>query len=77
MSGEGSARKRIGGSVWRAPLLLLGLSVFGLLASLLGTGLWHVAAWLALAVPIVVTAWYALGVRFMTLAAPRGDRRWQ
>ena len=45
--------------VWGAPLLLSVLSIFGLLAALLGTGLWHWLSWIALAIPIVVMAWYA------------------
>lgn len=45
--------------VWRTPLLLVALTVFGLLAALLGTGVWHLAAWLALIVPIAVGLWFA------------------
>ncbi|WP_321942157.1 hypothetical protein [Paraburkholderia tropica] len=44
--------------VWDIPILLAALTVFGLLAALLGTGFWHGLAWLALAIPILV------GVRF-------------
>lgn len=40
--------------VWGAPLVLGVLTVFGLLAALLGTGLWHWASWIALAAPVVV-----------------------
>jgi D-alanyl-lipoteichoic acid acyltransferase DltB (MBOAT superfamily) len=45
--------------VWRAPIILAILTVFGLLAALLKTGTWHWAAWLALAVPIVVGLWFS------------------
>jgi hypothetical protein len=40
--------------VWRAPTFLVVLTVFGLLAALLGTGVWHWASWLAMAVPLAV-----------------------
>lgn len=40
--------------VWRAPIILAIVTIFGLLAALLGTGGWHVASWIALVVPIVV-----------------------
>jgi hypothetical protein len=46
--------------VWRVPLLLAVLTVFGLLAALLGTGAWHVVAWIALAIPIGVAARFAM-----------------
>jgi len=45
--------------VWRAPIMLAILTVFGLLAALLKAGVWHWAAWLALAVPIVVGLWFS------------------
>jgi hypothetical protein len=43
--------------VWRAPALLVVLTTFGLLAALLGTGIWHWASWLAMAVPLAVIGW--------------------
>ncbi|ANN78702.1 hypothetical protein [Bordetella flabilis] len=46
--------------VWRAPLVLVVLTVFGLLAALLGTEVWHWASWAALAVPLVVIVYYTL-----------------
>ncbi len=46
--------------VWGAPLLLAALTIFGLLAALLGTGIWHWLSWLALAIPIVVGLWFGL-----------------
>ena len=43
--------------VWRAPIVLAVLTIFGLLAALLGTGVWHWLSWLALAtVPVVCVA---------------------
>jgi hypothetical protein len=46
--------------IWRAPLLVSALMLFGLLAALLGTGIWHWASWLAMAVPVLVTAYHTL-----------------
>jgi hypothetical protein len=46
--------------VWRAPLILLLLTVFGLLAALLGTEIWHWASWAAMAAPIAVILFYTL-----------------
>ncbi|OZI23469.1 hypothetical protein CAL26_08460 [Bordetella genomosp. 9] len=46
--------------VWRAPLILLLLTVFGLLAALLGSDLWHWASWAALAAPVGVILFYIL-----------------
>jgi uncharacterized membrane protein len=46
--------------VWRAPLVILVLTVFGLLAALLGTEAWHWASWAALAVPLIVILYYTL-----------------
>ncbi|HTQ36401.1 MAG TPA: hypothetical protein VMH77_05135 [Steroidobacteraceae bacterium] len=40
--------------VWAVPLGLAAMTVFGLLAALLGTGWWHGTAWLALSMPVVV-----------------------
>lgn len=46
--------------IWRMPVLLAVLTLFGLLAALLGIGIWHAAAWLAMLAPIVVSLWFAL-----------------
>lgn len=46
--------------VWGMPLVLAALSVFGLLAALLGTGMWHWASWLSLGWLLVVIARYWL-----------------
>lgn len=45
--------------VWKIPALLALLTLFGLLAALLGTGAWHWAAWLALAVPVFTGLWFS------------------
>lgn len=46
--------------VWRIPFALAALTCFGLLAALLGTGVWHGVAWLALAVPVAISVWCAV-----------------
>jgi hypothetical protein len=40
--------------VWKYPILLALLTIFGLLAALTGTGVWHVLSWLAMLIPVVV-----------------------
>lgn len=40
-------------SVWTAPFVMAALTLFGLLAALLGSGAWHWVAWLALAAPVL------------------------
>lgn len=45
--------------IWRWPLVLAALSVFGLLSALLGQGgIWWVLSWFALAVPVLVVLWH-------------------
>ncbi len=42
-------------AVWRWPVILAALSVFGLLSALLGQGgIWWVFSWAALAMPLAV-----------------------
>jgi len=41
-------------AVWRWPLVLAGLTLFGLLSALLGEGgVWWVLSWIVLAVPLL------------------------
>jgi hypothetical protein len=40
--------------VWSMPMLLAVLIVCGLLSALLGTGVWHLLSWVALAFPVLV-----------------------
>jgi hypothetical protein len=40
--------------VWAIPLVLVLITIFGLLSSLLGTGYWHWLSWVAMLVPLVV-----------------------
>lgn len=46
--------------VWRMPLLMAVVTASGLLAALLGAGSWRVLAWVALALPLVIGAWFAI-----------------
>jgi hypothetical protein len=42
-------------AVWRWPLVLAGLTLFGLLSALLGEGgVWWALSWIALAAPLIV-----------------------
>jgi hypothetical protein len=45
--------------VWKYPILLGALTIFGLLAALIGTGIWHVFSWIALAIPLGVGIRYS------------------
>ena len=47
--------------VWGAPLLLAALTLFGLLAALLGTGIWYWAAWVTIGIPLLVIVWKVWG----------------
>ncbi|HWK69248.1 hypothetical protein [Pollutimonas sp. M17] len=49
--------------VWGVPGLLGLLTAFGLLAALLGTGVWHGLSWLSLSIPILVAARYWIAPR--------------
>ncbi|MFT3936701.1 MAG: hypothetical protein QM726_23955 [Chitinophagaceae bacterium] len=40
--------------VWGKPFLLFVITIFGLLAALLGTGVWHWLSWIALCIPPIV-----------------------
>jgi hypothetical protein len=51
------ARARPLSRIFAVPLLLGGLSGFGLVAALVGDGAWDIAGWLTLAVPVVVVGW--------------------
>jgi len=44
--------------IFRAPLAVAAITAFGLLSALLGDGVWDALSWIALAVPVVVTAHY-------------------
>lgn len=40
--------------VWGTPLSLAALIISGLLAALLGTGIWYFFSWLVLSIPLIV-----------------------
>jgi len=44
--------------LWGWPLVLAGLTVFGLLAALTGTGIWHWLSWITLSVPVVTIVFF-------------------
>lgn len=44
--------------VWAIPTTLCICTIFGLLAALLGLGIWHWASWIALGLPIVVVGYF-------------------
>jgi hypothetical protein len=46
--------------IWKYPTLIGVFTLFGLLAALTGTGLWHVLSWVALAVPIITCIRFGL-----------------
>lgn len=46
--------------IWGMPLLLAALTLFGLLAALLGDGIWRWLSWLALSVPVVMGLYCAI-----------------
>ena len=52
-----SAPERSLAAIFGIPLGLALLTIFGLSAALIGEGPWHVASWIALAVPLAITAW--------------------
>ncbi|NSL86796.1 hypothetical protein [Chitinophaga solisilvae] len=43
--------------LWGMPVLLGVLIMFGLLAALTGTGIWHLLSWIALCVPLLTIVW--------------------
>lgn len=46
--------------LWRVfgwPMVILGLSLFGLIIALVGNGLWDVAGWIGLFSPLAILAW--------------------
>jgi len=46
-------------SAWRWPLVLAGLTLFGLLSALLGEGgAWWVLSWIALAAPLLTILFF-------------------
>jgi hypothetical protein len=46
--------------IWGAPILLGVLTTIGLIAALLGDGVWDFVSALTLGAPVLVGAWYGL-----------------
>jgi hypothetical protein len=74
-----AAARRGSGPLWLRvfgiPILLGVLSSVGVLAALLGDGVWDALSWLALGVPCVVIAWYWCGAgRLFGRRKTRGPR---
>lgn len=42
---------------WLIPFLLALVTLFGLLAALLGTGIWTIIAWIAMLIPVAIMIW--------------------
>lgn len=49
--------------IFRIPALLAAVTAFGLVAALLGDGVWDGASWFALAIPLAVTGYCVLWPR--------------
>jgi hypothetical protein len=60
--------------IWGAPLTLGVVSAVGLVAALLAYGLWDVLSWIALAVPVAVSAWGLWRPRFSALPKRLSDK---
>ena len=46
--------------IWAMPILLAILTAIGLVAALLGDGIWDLVSSLTLSAPVAVGAWYGL-----------------
>jgi len=44
--------------IWGWPIMLALLTTLGLLAALLGTGVWHWLSWASMAFPLLVIGYY-------------------
>ena len=53
-------RKGFQWRLWGAPIVLGVLSAVGLLAALLGDGLYDAVSWLGLGLPVAASLWYGL-----------------
>ncbi len=58
-----SSRRQSLRRIFRIPALLAVVTAFGLVAALLGDGVWDGASWFALAIPLVVTGYCMLWQR--------------
>jgi hypothetical protein len=55
-----AARRQSAGAIFRVPAVIAAVTCAGLLSALLGDGVWDVASWLTLSVPLAAVAWFAL-----------------
>jgi len=46
------------GQIFAAPVGLAAVSVFGLTTALVGDGLWDIASWFCLGLPVAVSVWF-------------------
>jgi uncharacterized membrane protein YuzA (DUF378 family) len=46
--------------IFAMPMILVGITAFGLLAALLGDGIWDGLSWLAMAIPLAAIAYHAM-----------------
>lgn len=63
MTAVRSSRRQSAADVFRWPLWLGCLTVIGLASALFGDDGWDALSWAALAIPVAVIAWKALGRR--------------
>ncbi|MEQ8433704.1 MAG: hypothetical protein RIA71_05640 [Oceanicaulis sp.] len=52
-----TVRRRSAAGVFAIPVLIAGVSLFGLVAALIGEGAYDLLGWLALAAPVAATLW--------------------
>lgn len=55
-----SPRRQTNGQIFAMPIVLGVLSVIGLVAALVGDGVWDVASWVTLALPILLCGYFYL-----------------
>jgi hypothetical protein len=61
--------------IWGVPIALAVLTIFGLLAALLGDGIWRALAWLAIAIPVLVALRFGLRAVYSHLPAGNQSSR--
>jgi hypothetical protein len=49
---------RFNSKLWRMPLLIAVVSIGGLVAALVGDGLWDLLSWITLSLPIILACKY-------------------
>lgn len=51
------------GEIFFLPILIGVLSMIGLIAALVGDGVWDAVSWASLGIPVIVTVWMIWGPR--------------